>query len=223
MIVDLDYRNMIASVPGPCAVAREIASARLDGEFFDEQELDSVDRHIEECSSCAQWVASATAIHRSLRLSASEDVPDLSAQIMMSVRREQLVPAAPSVLPMARLGLIAMAFAITLGVAGEIGTTGWTNTHTSQELLAFQLAFAGGYVAAAIRPRWAGGIAVSSVITAAVLVITAVSGVRSGETSGTIEFNHVLEVIGAVLACVVARLAGTAGLGTVVSRRRLTT
>jgi predicted anti-sigma-YlaC factor YlaD len=215
---------MTSVLSAACVSVREMASAQLDGEFLDETEVTIVDGHLHGCSPCTHWVATARAMHRSLRLSASEEVPDLTAKIMASVRREQFIPTAPPVLPMARLGLVVTAFAILLGVMGEIlGATGWTSTHTSQELLGFQIALAGGFAGAALRPRWAGGVALSSVITAAVLVITAFSGVRSGETTGTIEFNHVLEVVGAALCCVIARLAGSGRRFSPGESRRLTT
>ncbi len=59
-----------------CATARELISARLDGELRPGEGA-LVDRHLTGCSACRRFEADAGALHRSLRVRAADEVPDL--------------------------------------------------------------------------------------------------------------------------------------------------
>lgn len=196
------------NLPGTelCSSIRELLSARLDNELHDDDDVLACDTHLNSCVACQSWLGSAEAMHRTFRISAPVPSPDVSGSIMAMIRAEGTSPRIPPVFAMARVGLVIVSLMLLVGTFSSLSTGGhWSTSHIPQELFGFQVALSVAFAAVALRPSWAPGVAVSSTAAAVAMILTAVIGARSASTSSSLEFNHVLEVAGAVLTCALAR------------------
>jgi predicted anti-sigma-YlaC factor YlaD len=193
-----------------CVLTREELSARLDGEWSAGSA--SLDDHLTGCPNCRAWQLQLHELARTTRLRSSEQVPDLSRSISLQLaalniesdNRRRLSP-----LPMLRValaaiscGLIVAAFSNMLHAPDAIGTG-----HLPRELGGFEFALGLGFLLAAWRPRHATGIALVGSVVAVLLVVTALHDVLAGTTTSGIESHHLLDLVGAMVATVVARLA----------------
>ncbi len=197
-----------------CRNIRELVSAQLDDELISLNEFEQLTSHLVHCQACARWQASTLAMSGPSRIRRTELVPDLSASIMASISNETRLTSTPSLVPMARLGLLVLSIALLVGAITSLANRNPEvllagGSHSPQELFGFQFALSVGFAVAAWKPHWAGGLAVSSSVAAAVLIFTAFTGMETGTTTGTLEFNHVLEVAGALLTCVISRQSPT--------------
>jgi hypothetical protein len=125
---------------------------------------------------------------------------------MAMIRVESNSSRVPPVFAMARVGLAIVSLMLFVGTfSGLSAGRQWSASHAPQELFGFQVALSVAFAAVAFRPTWAPGVAVSSLAAAIAMILTAVIGANSASTSSSLEFNHVLEVAGAVLTWTLAR------------------
>src|SRR5690348_2163005 len=89
-----------------CATARELLSARLDGEASPLEQA-AVGRHLATCPACAVLGAELERLHRAIRLRPADEVPDLSAAIV----RRVAPPPPPATATAARSALALLAVA----------------------------------------------------------------------------------------------------------------
>ena len=78
--------------PSDCARARELASARLDGELAELEEA-QLEAHLRSCAECRAYASGIEVITRGLRAAPLEE-PALPAFVPQWHRRTGLVPAA---------------------------------------------------------------------------------------------------------------------------------
>ncbi len=105
-----------------CEQARIEISARLDGEI-DAVTLTVLDEHLATCADCRAYEERLRKVRRMVRLQASEEVPDLVAEIVERVRRET-TSSRRTWIPQLRTGAIA-AVAAALILLGA--TLPWRN------------------------------------------------------------------------------------------------
>lgn len=68
-----------------CEWAREAISTRLDGEI-DDADRARLDEHLARCADCSRYLTNVEALHRSVRVRASDPMPDLTDTIMQRLR-----------------------------------------------------------------------------------------------------------------------------------------
>ena len=192
-----------------CVIVQEELSAELDAELPSGRSH-AVVAHLLICTNCQGWLANVSSMHRAQRVSAAEPVPDLSQRVMAALVAEQARKAAvsrPSLVPTARIALVIVAAVAALAVIPELAhRNDFTATaHGARELGTFELALAVGFAVAAWRPAQAKLVAMLGVLVSTGLVLTGALDVMAGRTALGIEVHHALEVMGTVLACVIAR------------------
>lgn len=167
-----------------CSICREILSARLDGEASPE-EVAAAAVHLASCSACAHQRDEFEKLHRIVRLSPAEAVPDLTARIITAAAPR---PVQAQTTPVWRAGLALVALAQLLAAASHLG-----GDHVLRDQAAWEAALAAGYAWAAWRPdRSTGLLPVSAVLT--VLLLANGSGdLGAGAT------HHLLAPIGLLL------------------------
>ncbi len=186
-----------------CSPYRDAISARLDGEEMDLDE-GSLDTHLSECSACAAFAAGSMQLHRSVRLRAADDVPDLVGAVLARVETPKR--SRPE---WARYALFAVAFSQLLLALPALlfGDSLGASVHIARELGSWDVALAVGLLYAAWRPDRAAGLLPFAAALAATMVLTAVLDVASGRESALAESHHLLEIVGLVLLMVLARPA----------------
>lgn len=131
-----------------CTTIREAISARLDGEAG-ELELAAVDRHLATCARCRHFAHEAERLHRTVRVTAAEAVPDLTRAILDRVRPPRKAPAREA----ARVALALLAVAQVLVTIATLG-----DGHSAHDIAAWELALGGAFGWAAWRPSRSAGI-----------------------------------------------------------------
>lgn len=199
-----------------CDGYREQVSAWLDGELS-ELEEHALQAHLASCDGCAAYAGRCEVLHRSMRVTALDDVPDLVPAIMA---------AAPP--PPARTGVELMRYALgalaatqlVLAVPELFALSSSEPVHVARHLGGWDLAFAVGLLVVAIQPWRARGLLPMVLALGGVMVVTALLDVIGNETAGLGEASHVFELAGLVLVWLLARAdrRGT-GLGGGSSRR----
>ena len=187
-----------------CDAVRDILSAALDNEA-DDVELRDARAHVQTCAACAAWEAGAVVLHRRVRLTEADHVPDLTMAISRSIRNE-VRTRRPSLTPAACLILGVLAFAELLGAIPHLlAPPAALGVHAGREQAAYEIALASGFLYAALRPRMASGVAVLSTVFASLLVITTGVDVVDGQVLLGLEAHHLVAILGTVLTWAVAR------------------
>src|SRR4051812_15136098 len=171
-----------------CDEAREALSARLDGEPVDEATLD---RHLDGCDPCGEWLAAAHAVTRRWRLLPVPEVPDLTEQIVAAVQAEQLQPArrATTATQVGLLGVSAPQPALALPIL-LAGHDHEAPLHVAHEMGSFNLALALAYFVTGLQPFRAGGLLPFAGIVAGLLAVTAGTDLAAHRTSLSEEIPH---------------------------------
>jgi predicted anti-sigma-YlaC factor YlaD len=210
-----------------CATCRELLSADLDGEL-DELDRPAMDAHVADCPGCAAFGAAAADAHRSVRLSAADPVPDLTASILATnptpapadsgasvdsrAASRRRVAAPNGTFLRYALGVVA-ATQLVLALPELFDPSGSSSTlHDIHHLGAWDLAFAVGLLVVAVQPWRARGLLPMCAALAGVMVVTAVIDVAGGRTPGLAESSHVLQLFGLGLVWQLSR-APWAGAG----------
>jgi predicted anti-sigma-YlaC factor YlaD len=194
-----------------CDRAREVISARIDGE--DGGLPDGVlDAHLAGCGACRDWQHRAHEVTRRARLGGVFLERDLTAGVLAAVP-----PAGPGRwrrrLQRAGLAAVALAQAAITVPLLILGHDHGAGVHAAHELGSFDLALAVAFAVGAIRPSLSAGLAWPCGIAAVGLVITAVIDMIGGQTAGPDEAQHLIAVAGALLLLRQARAAGRAAAG----------
>src|SRR4051812_20625842 len=190
-----------------CDEAREALSARLDGEPVDEA---SLDRHLDGCEPCGQWLAPAHPLTpprarppagpRRCRLLPAPDVPDLTEQIVAAVQADSERPRTGDKF-LTRVALVVVA-GFQFGLALPILLGGHDHEaplHVAHEMGSFDLALALAYFITALQPFRAGGLPPFAGIVAGLLAATAGTDLTAHRTSPAEELPHLLAIAGFLL------------------------
>lgn len=182
-----------------CDRCREALSALLDGEDPGVEE-GRVDQHLARCGACRQHRDELADLHRLTRVRQAEEVPDLSAAIM-----ERLAPAPAAahdpVLGWLRSGLT---FAGVLLVALAAGLLLAGDGSTPAHLAAWDLAFGGALLVAALQPDRARGLLPMAGLLAASMTLASVLEVSEGHSPTHGLVFHVGELAGVILLALLA-------------------
>jgi predicted anti-sigma-YlaC factor YlaD len=204
-----------------CELAREAASAQLDGEL-NALEEEGLAAHLQGCAPCSGYLHELGALHRSLRVRTAAPVPDLTRAIVasagpllpdphtrprpQSARVASTVPGA-SRLGWARYGLLAVGLLQLLLALPELAIHSHAShdAHMTRELGAFGVALAIGMLVVAWQPHRASGLLPMTFALTTAVTVTAVADVVLGHSGPSGQATHFLELIGLVLLWRLAR------------------
>lgn len=167
-----------------CSDARDVISARLDGEAtpVDERALDA---HLRGCPACVEHQGRLERLHRALRVRPAEPVPDLAAAIVA-----QAVPSASGPREWIRWALVVLAATeLALAVPRLLGD----DAHLGRHAGSLSAALAVGMLWAAWRPERAAGLVPVALALTAFSVVTAILDLAGGAVGAGAEADHVLE------------------------------
>jgi predicted anti-sigma-YlaC factor YlaD len=202
-----------------CATCREVISADLDGEAGrDEQE--ELGRHLASCPDCRRYEADARAAHRSWRVQAAPEVPDLTERILAGFDNGHPGPSAPrgrraGVL---RVALAALALTQFVLAGPELVEHADFNDelHALHHLNAWAIAFAVGLAVVAWQPWRVRGLLPLATALGGLMAFTVGLDVINRHAIAMPAAEHFIEGVGLVLLWVLARtdgLPGPAGTG----------
>jgi predicted anti-sigma-YlaC factor YlaD len=192
-----------------CTDARTAISARLDGEDVPAA-APAIDAHLRTCADCRAFQASATTMHRRLRLRLAEPVPDLSAAIVGAVE-----PVDDGRVSGLRAGLVAVAMVQILIAlpALVLGDDAGLPAHTARHLGSFAVALGIGFLVAAWRPERVGGVLPLTAALVLCLLLTSGIDVASAHADALSELGgHATELVGLGLLWLLARETGASSL-----------
>lgn len=182
---------------------REILSATLDGEAAPTEQR-ATEGHVATCAACATWADAASAVTRATRLSAADDVPDLTATILMA---SPAGPQAVGALPVARIGLALVALAqILIAIPALFDATG-VAVHLSREQGVWEVALAIGFATAAWQPRRAPGMVPLVAALVVGLFVTGSIDAADGTVGLLSEGHHLVALVGLGLLVTSTRLS----------------
>ncbi len=183
-----------------CTTCRDALSARLDGEDPGAPAA-AVEDHLGRCPRCRRWSAELARSARTLRVTAAEPVPDLTAPILAAARRRPAPTPGP-----ARVALLLVGLAqLVVALPGLLGDAEGASVHMAREHGAWELALAMGLLVAAVRPaRTAGLVPVLAVLTATLVLSTGID-VASGHTTALAETSHLLPLVGLAMLVLLRR------------------
>jgi predicted anti-sigma-YlaC factor YlaD len=185
-----------------CDTAREVMSARIDGEDqrlgAPPRSVSALEEHLANCAACREWQRRAHAVTRRVRLGGAFLDHDLSSRVLAAV---------PAVEPMRRLRLAQRGALVALALAQFaiaapmlfLGHDHDAGVHAAHELGSFNMALAIAFAVGAIRPRLSAGLAWPSGMAAVGLVITAIADLISGQAVGADEALHLVALAGAAV------------------------
>jgi predicted anti-sigma-YlaC factor YlaD len=177
-----------------CGVVRESLSARLDDEGAPLTGA-AVDRHLDGCHACARYATDLQRVHREARVAVADEVPDLTADILVAITEEQQVTVGRRTRELRLLVALAGAVQLALAVPVLLGLLG-PAAHVGRELGALQLALGVGLLVAAWQPWRAAGVLPVAAVVASAAVVAGVVDVASGAATLTGELVHLSEIAG---------------------------
>ncbi|MCC5947286.1 MAG: hypothetical protein JJT89_02425 [Nitriliruptoraceae bacterium] len=182
------------SNPRVCHAVQEDLSAAADAE---EQLLPSVelDRHLAVCASCQGFRDGLEAVTRRVRVGVADEVPDLTASVLVALADDRAVSRDRRTLELRWLVALAGAVQLVLAVPALVGMVG-PDLHLGRDLAALQLALGVGFLVAAWQPSRTPGLVPVAVVVALVAVVTGSLDVLSGAATLTGELTHLAEIVG---------------------------
>jgi predicted anti-sigma-YlaC factor YlaD len=194
-----------------CDAARELVSARLDGELASfaaiERDAAEVADHLQACPDCARFADRSAALVRRTRIATAWPVPDLTDRVLAAVAEAGGSSPRPEPrrvrdlrLVVALAGFVQLALAVP-ALLGMVGT----DLHLGREVGALQLALGVGLILAARQPHRATGVLPIAAVVAAATLVTAVVDAAAGVASLAGELVHLAELIGVVALWALAR------------------
>jgi len=180
-----------------CDVARELASADLDGQLA-EPEVRLLESHLAECDDCARFSAAAASLTRRSRVGRVGSTVGPPAPPPRVVRNRGLRIA----LGWAGVLLVALYLPHVLSAGEELAV------HLARHQAAFDVALGVGFVFVAWKPDRAYGVVPLVAAFTVALVLVAVIDVVNGTSSAAIESRHLLELGGLVLMWVLGSEMG---------------
>lgn len=185
-----------------CHDARELISARIDGELaaVDEPRLE---RHLATCPGCTAHAAAVADVHRAVRVRPAEPVPDLVSAILDSAA--PLHRRAASVTVLRYLAGVLGVTQLLLAVPELLGRQSGVEVHLSRHLGAWVVAFSAGLIVAGIQPWRVRGMLPMVSVLAVVMVVATVVDVQDGSAVAAAESIHLLELAGLVTLWLLGR------------------
>jgi predicted anti-sigma-YlaC factor YlaD len=184
----------------PCSEARELISARIDGELgFDD--ADRLDRHTGSCVACTDYQDDGFALRRSLRMS-----------VVQAETEPAPVPAAPRSVIGSLRGLSALRWAlfviggtlVLLNVPSILSAEASPAAHLDRHDGVFGTALGIGMLAVAAKPHRAIGLVPITGATAVLMLVVAAADVISGNANLLTEAIHVVQFAGLVCLWVIS-------------------
>ncbi|HEX5585711.1 MAG TPA: zf-HC2 domain-containing protein [Acidimicrobiia bacterium] len=207
-----------------CSRFRTAISARLDGEALLEPganpsgvDAAALDAHLATCVDCRAFSVRAEQLHRTVRLAAAPEVPDLTPRILSAIAAERDAGLAPSTngapqgneeralrIVLVAIGLLQIAIALPALILGDDANL---PVHIARHLGSFDVALGVGFLVAAWKPQRIAG--VLPVVTALVLCLVGSSllDVLSGATGAGAEAHHATDIAGLVVLWLLSRTA----------------
>jgi predicted anti-sigma-YlaC factor YlaD len=192
-----------------CDQCRAAISAAMDGEDPGAPE-EAVRAHVVTCAGCRQFTTGVQELHRSVRVTPAEPVPDLTRPILQTIGDE---PARVQLDERTRFLRISLAIiaAIQLGMAVPalvLGDDAGLPTHVARHLGSFALALGVGLLVVAWRPDRAAGVLPVIAAVVVCLLASAVIDIIQGRAAPGAEVSHAPELVGLVAVWLLARAPG---------------
>ncbi len=196
-----------------CGAARELLSARQDGETTAAEDA-TLDLHLDGCAECTAIAGRLAALSRQLRFRAAEPVPNLVGSITARIRPATLGRGGWLRPAMAWVAIVLFAQNVNALVAGHLdGADG----HLARHIGAFGVALAIGFGYVAWRPHRSHGLLPFAAALIATIAVSAIADIADGGRTVIAESAHVTEVVGLVLLWMIA---GSPGWTRLSERRR---
>ncbi|HLS00002.1 MAG TPA: DUF2275 domain-containing protein [Mycolicibacillus parakoreensis] len=194
-----------------CAVVREALSARLDGE---QQPLlpPGIDAHLQSCSQCRGWLVGAAAQTTKLATASARRAPDLTDQILATVRTRAASTASlwwRGALIAVGVGQIVVAAAqiggLDFGMVHTEGHGAATGAHLLHESTAWLVGLGVAMIAAGIWTVAAVGVAAVTGAYAVALIGYVAVDAASGQVTAARALSHIPILVGLVFVLLVVR------------------
>jgi predicted anti-sigma-YlaC factor YlaD len=189
-----------------CEDAREVLSARMDGEAGPDEERAAA-AHLTACPACATWSAQAERVSEAVRETPLE-MPDRTEAIMAVVNRRE-VDRAPAASRRRILRVAVGAAAVVqlvLALPALLGGLGLMDSpHAGRELASFDVALAVGFALAAYRPGRARAYLPVAVVLAGCLAVTSAVDIARSSTLPGHELGHLAVAVQALLLWALVR------------------
>lgn len=187
-----------------CDDAREIISARLDGEATRDEET-ALDHHLATCAECVAIGDRLEQLQRTYRVRPAVAVPDLRPAILANTRPAVLGRGGWMRPALAWVGILLVIQNVTALFAGRLAGA---DVHLARHLGAFGVALGVGLLFVAWRPHRAYGIlpfATALIVT--MLASAAFDMIENGRATAS-EATHLTEIAGLVLVWLIAGSPG---------------
>jgi len=187
-----------------CDSICEAMSALVDGEPPGLADT-VISEHLDACAACRAWATATEDLVHTTRISATQPVPNLTADILMAAA-QQGRPAVGGAQRRWRwaLAMVAVAqLALTVPALVFGGHPGG-HVHLAHEVGSWDVALAVGFLVVALRPARAWGMLPLVAAIVACLVFTTVVDVADGNAVHTRVVAHALQVAGLALLWVLA-------------------
>ena len=178
-----------------CGAAREMISARLDGELPAGPDHQLLDGHLAGCPECRGWQDEAFRLRRLVTFRRPAPPEHLAERVLQ--RAGVPDPGAGEWIRYA-LGVVAAAL-VVLNLPLLLGAGAGGRVHDGRHLGAFGVALGAGLLWAAVRPERAIGLVPLAAALGAATGLGAAVDVAAGRTAALGESYHVLELVGLVL------------------------
>jgi predicted anti-sigma-YlaC factor YlaD len=179
-----------------CSTARELISARIDGELdaADETQLDS---HLQSCVSCLEYQEDAFALRRALRMRVVEPEPaaNVSVDLAGSLQGVSILRWALFVIG----GTL-----VVLNLSPIISPDGGAGAHLDRHDGVFGMALGIGMLAVAAKPHRAIGLVPLTSAIALLMTIVAIADLVTGNANLLAEAVHVVQFAGLICLWVIS-------------------
>lgn len=195
-----------------CDRCRAAISAGLDGEPAGDS-ADLVQTHLDTCASCRDYATGAHQLHRALRVTPAEPVPDLTDSILRAIGDEPVSVAVDERTRFLRISLAIIAvIQLTMAVPALIlGDDAGLPTHVARHLGSFALALGVGLLVVAWKPERAAGVLPVVAALVVCLLGSSLIDIVSGGAAPGAEVSHAPELVGLVAVWLLARTPGEEG------------
>ncbi len=186
-----------------CSAARELLSARHDGDDLDPIASGRLDAHLDGCGACREHAAGMRALRpRTLRPAEASD--SVVGRVLAALEPDR--STAPET-KLVRIALFVVAVAQAAVAVPQLlhGGSGLA-AHQARHVGVFSLALAVGFAYTALRPRRVGALLPFAGALAVGLILTGVIDAVAGRTPIAGESAHLLDVVGLTLMWVLIRL-----------------
>ena len=189
-----------------CDRCRDAISAGLDSEASGIPD-DELAAHLETCAGCRGFSSDGAALHRAMRVTAADAVPDLTGSILRAIGDEPRSGAVDERTRFLRIALAAIA-AIQLAMAVPaliLGEDAGLPTHVARHLGSFSLALGVGLLVVAWKPERAAGVLPIVAVVVICLFGSSFIDIVSGRAAPGAEVSHAPELVGLVAVWLLAR------------------